>query len=283
MLKTLLFTFLFLLIYSNSWSQRYSFLVYNAAQGLPQSQVNSIAQDKQGYLWVGTLGGLAKFNGKDFHSFSTDNGLLNNRVTFVRFIDNVLWVGHEGGISRMTKDKFKKWSFGQDDKTNNVTEIIKFNDRIIISSNGGGLYELVDEKLVRIPINGDGKFDLIDETKTHLEMHNEDDLRIRDMLVYNNELLIGTRGGLLRTSDLKLFRHIPSLELLSVSGIANQGNKLFVTTFKDGLFEYSISKGSLKKIEGIDTLLTLRSCFLDSKENLWIHTNNGIYLLKNGK
>lgn len=283
MFKKLIFTFAFLFLCSTSFTQQYSFLSYNTAQGLPQSQVNSITQDKQGYLWVGTLGGLAKFNGKDFHSYSTDNGLLNNRVTFVRFIDNVLWVGHEGGISRLNGDKFKKWAFGQTDKTTNVTEIIKFKDRIIIASNGGGLYELVNEKLVRLQINGNGQMDLVNENKTHLELHNEDDLRIRDMLIYKDELLIGTRGGLLRTTDLKLFRHVPALELYNVSGIANQGSNLYVTTFKDGLYEFSMSQNTLKEIKGIDTLLTLRGCFVDSKENLWIHTTNGIYRLKNGK
>jgi ligand-binding sensor domain-containing protein len=56
-------------------AQRYSFISYSNQDGLPQSQVTSITQDDKGYLWVGTLGGLAKFNGKRFTSFTQENGL----------------------------------------------------------------------------------------------------------------------------------------------------------------------------------------------------------------
>ena len=83
----------------SSFAQRYSFLNYNTAQGLPQSQVTSLTQDDDGYLWIGTLGGLARFNGKDFFTYSTENGLHNNRVTSIGFIEKDLWIGHEGGIS----------------------------------------------------------------------------------------------------------------------------------------------------------------------------------------
>ena len=63
------------------FAQRYSFVQYSTEEGLPQSQVTSICQDDKGYLWVSTLGGLAKFNGDNFSTYSTGNGLLNNRVT----------------------------------------------------------------------------------------------------------------------------------------------------------------------------------------------------------
>ena len=33
-------------------------------EGIPQSQVSALAQDREGYLWVGTWGGLARFNGQ---------------------------------------------------------------------------------------------------------------------------------------------------------------------------------------------------------------------------
>jgi ligand-binding sensor domain-containing protein len=78
--------FLFLLfIYFLSCSlsaQKISFVTYGTNEGLPQSQVTSITQDNQGYLWVGTFGGLGRFNGKDFVTYSTKHGLLNNRISF---------------------------------------------------------------------------------------------------------------------------------------------------------------------------------------------------------
>ena len=94
-------------------------------------------------MWVGTLGGLAKFNGKDFQSYSTENGILNNRVKLIKSIGDAIWVGHEGGVSKIQSNKISKWAFSQDFKTTSVSEIVVFKNRIIVASNGGGLFELI--------------------------------------------------------------------------------------------------------------------------------------------
>jgi ligand-binding sensor domain-containing protein len=283
MVKIVSTLFLISFLCVTGWTQRYSFLSYNTAQGLPQSQVTSIAQDADGYLWVGTLGGLARFNGKDFHSYSTENGLLNYRVTFISFIDGILWIGHEGGISKIEKGKIQKWAFDQDNKTTSVSEIVKFNGHILVASNGAGLYELKNGKLIQIELHGKPSVELTGQTNTQMEFHYEDDLRIRDVMIYKNELFIGTRAGVLKTTDLKVFRHIKSLDEYSVSGIVEQNGKLFVTTFNSGLIEYSLSSNDFKRNEAIDTLLTLRGCITDSKGNIWINSSDGVFRLKNGK
>lgn len=42
---------------------------FGAEEGLPQNGVNALLQTHDGYLWVGTFGGLARFDGKDFTVF----------------------------------------------------------------------------------------------------------------------------------------------------------------------------------------------------------------------
>lgn len=264
-------------------AQRYSFLSYNTSQGLPQSQVSSITQDKEGYLWVGTLGGLAKFNGKDFHTISTENGLLNNRITFLALIENAIWVGHEGGISKIVNGKIVKWSLGKENKTTSISDIIKFKGKIIVSTNGGGLFELVANKLVSISSAGKSALSVGNAKSTNLTITNEDDLRIRDLYVDKNTLYLGTRGGLIKTQDLKSFQRVKKLDLYNVSGITKYKNSFFITTFKEGLLQYSISNQSLKRIAGIDTLLTLRGCMVDRKGSLWVNSSDGVFRLKEGK
>lgn len=262
-MRILLSVFLIIFLCFTSKAQRYSFLNYNTAQGLPQSQVTSLTQDSDGYLWVGTLGGLARFNGKDFYTYSTENGLLNNRVRTIKFIDKDLWVGHDGGVSLLRNSVIKKWSFSKEFKTTNVSKIIRFNDRIIVASNGAGLYEIINDKLVKIPL---------------LE---EDDLSIRDLIVHNGKLLIGTRGGILHTTDLKNFQRIKRIDGYSVSNMKVQKNDLYVTTFMDGLLKVSLTENTLERIKSIDSTLTLRNCLFDSKGNLWVNSTDGIYRLKN--
>ncbi len=264
-------------------AQRYSFLTYNTAQGLPQSQVNSITQDNGGYLWVGTLGGLAKFNGKDFQSYSTENGILNNRVKLIKCIGDAIWVGHEGGVSKIQNNKVSKWAFSQDFKTTSVSEIVVFKNRIIVASNGGGLFELRKNQLIQLKINGGSKVAFNSAELAQIQVYQEDDLSIRDLLIFDDNLYIGTRAGVIKTEDLKTFRHIKSLDDYKVSGLEQKGDKLFITTITDGLLEYGLSNDKVKKIQGIDTLLSLRGCLFDSKGNLWINTNGGVFRIKDGK
>lgn len=253
----------FFSLYTNA--QRYSFLTYNTAQGLPQTQVTSLAQDDYGYLWIGTLGGLARFNGKDFYTYSTENGLLNNRITFIGFINKDLWIGHEGGVSRIKNNKINKWSLPLEFKTTNVSDIIEFKDRIIVATNGAGLYELIGDKLVKILFS------------------DEDNLKVRDLMIYEKKLLLGTKDGVLWTEDLKKFNKIKSLIGYSVSGMQFKENELFITTFRDGLLKLQFGSDSINYISSVDSSYTLRNCLFDSKGNLWVNSSNGIIRLKNGK
>lgn len=71
-------------------------------EGLPQAAVTALAQDSLGFLWVGTQGGLARFDGQRFRAFTADPGnpdaLPDGWVTTL-FVDRQgdLWVGTAGG------------------------------------------------------------------------------------------------------------------------------------------------------------------------------------------
>lgn len=52
---------------------RYIIETWQTEQGLPQNTVTSMAQTRDGYLWVGTLNGLARFDGVRFKVVSAAN------------------------------------------------------------------------------------------------------------------------------------------------------------------------------------------------------------------
>lgn len=74
--------------------------VWGTADGLPQSSVIAITQTHDGYLWLGTLNGLVRFDGQSFTIFNVNNtpGLPGNRIVFL-FEDSRtnLWVGTANG------------------------------------------------------------------------------------------------------------------------------------------------------------------------------------------
>lgn len=74
-------------------------------EGLSQPFIYCLLQDRQGYLWLGTAGGLVRYDGRRFVTFTTRDGLAENFVTGLRAdaATGSLWVQHyQGGRSVRT-------------------------------------------------------------------------------------------------------------------------------------------------------------------------------------
>jgi ligand-binding sensor domain-containing protein/signal transduction histidine kinase len=79
--------------------------------GLPQNTVLAIAQTADGYLWVATEGGLARFNGRSFHVFDGSNTaeFTTNGVTALAASgDGGLWVGTRRGLLHYRNGRFQR-------------------------------------------------------------------------------------------------------------------------------------------------------------------------------
>lgn len=113
-------TLLLLLGYSTgSKAQRYPFHNLSVENGLIQSQVTAIEQDKMGHLWMGTIGGLAKYDGHSFTNYTIRDGLLNNSVTALG-IDkkNQIWIGGPNGVTKYNGREFKHFIFRAPENAN---------------------------------------------------------------------------------------------------------------------------------------------------------------------
>src|SRR5215468_1217867 len=86
----------------------YRFDVWTADSGLPQNTVRAILQSSDGYLWVATLDGLARFDGVRFTVFNKDSGLSDNHVlSLYEDRQNDLWIGmQDGGLARYHRGAF---------------------------------------------------------------------------------------------------------------------------------------------------------------------------------
>lgn len=75
---------------------------YTTADGLADNKVFSIAVDPDGALWLGTDGGVSRFDGEMWTTYTKDHGLAHNDVHSIAVArDGALWFGTwGGGISR---------------------------------------------------------------------------------------------------------------------------------------------------------------------------------------
>lgn len=69
-------------------------LHYTVKDGLPSSTVYSTVQDSKGFIWIGTEGGLVRFDGAQFKVFTTQDGLPDNEVLGLLFDEHTqrLWI-----------------------------------------------------------------------------------------------------------------------------------------------------------------------------------------------
>src|SRR6201996_2689756 len=81
-------------------TEQYMRRVWRIQDGLPEDTVQAIAQSQDGYLWVGTTGGLVKFDGSHFRLYdhATTPQLVDNSVfSLLPARDGSLWIGTDGG------------------------------------------------------------------------------------------------------------------------------------------------------------------------------------------
>jgi len=100
---------------SDGAAQTFAIQEWHTEQGLPQNKVTAVVQTRDGYLWVGTYNGLARFDGVRFTVFDSDNTpeLHNSRVTSLfEAEDGTLWIGDESGhVTRYKAGRFEAKPF----------------------------------------------------------------------------------------------------------------------------------------------------------------------------
>ena len=128
-------------------AQRYSFYNLNVENGLIQSQAQCMVQDKYGYLWIGTLGGLSRYDGKNFTSYTVRDNMSNNIVNALD-IDAAgnIWIGGPKGASSFDGKTFKHYIFQAPEKplANTVSEIKVAADGKVWCRAGGKLFYITN-------------------------------------------------------------------------------------------------------------------------------------------
>ncbi|MFN0030806.1 MAG: sensor histidine kinase [Flavobacteriales bacterium] len=73
-------------------AQQPVWLSYTSADGLPSNEVYQVHQDKHGFIWLCTDGGVSVYDGKTFRNFSSENGAPDNTVLGLFEADNdIMW------------------------------------------------------------------------------------------------------------------------------------------------------------------------------------------------
>jgi len=134
-----------------------SFQHYSVSDGLPDNTVNCMMQDSAGFVWIGTNGGICRFNGHDFERFVHDKknptSVSGNLVTALEFQkDGTLWIGTgDGGLCYLKKGSTKfitvpLLKLGITSRHVNTMLYDEKKSELYIGMNNGGLFLLKNPK-----------------------------------------------------------------------------------------------------------------------------------------
>ncbi len=130
-------------------SQKFSH--YGKQDGLNQSSVNFIYQDSEDYLWIANFGGVNKFDGYSFTSYSNEFGnnssISDNSVwTIIEDSNKTLWFGTKTGLSRYNRkaDNFTNYFIKESNESSGTLAVkALFEDKhgtFYVGSEGQGLF-----------------------------------------------------------------------------------------------------------------------------------------------
>ncbi len=126
---------------------------YTLREGLPNDCVRSFAEARDGAVWIGTAGGLARLDQGRLTSFTTADGLSSNVVMVVtEDRRGRLWIGTNGaGVDRLEDGRFTSLSTADGLVHDDVRVIVETRDGTVwIGTAGGGISRWRDGALDRV-------------------------------------------------------------------------------------------------------------------------------------
>ncbi|WP_187293460.1 hybrid sensor histidine kinase/response regulator transcription factor [Dyadobacter fermentans] len=116
-------------------------------EGLPQSFVSGLEQDKTGFVWVGTRNGLARYDGINFKLFQHNNAdsssLSSNLILNIKAFNQAIWIEHETGeIDKLdpVSEKIERYPFSLKLKSNAILR------RAWLADSKGIIWRIADGK-----------------------------------------------------------------------------------------------------------------------------------------
>ncbi|TQV88446.1 two-component regulator propeller domain-containing protein [Aliikangiella coralliicola] len=266
----------------------YQFRTIGVVDGLPQTSVLALHQDQYGFTWIGTQGGLVRYDGYRLKVYNREpNDEFSLSSDYIRVIKQLnekeLWIGTRKGLYqfRMDKELFYHIPLG-DNATENITSIVIDEKRKLWVGTTSGLYYL-DPLTINIQ-----RFDKIQNNSL---VHNYVKALTIDK---QGNLWIGTEKGLSKfETNNKSFHHFlnhksdqNSLSSNNIRALfTDSGGNVWVGTWDAGLNKINPETDRVTRIR--DTNLRTYSesienqrifSFLEDKSGLmWIGSARGLY------
>ena len=276
---------------------------FSMADGLPGAIITWLKEDRDGYLWIGTVDGVARFDGRRFMAWTAEDGLPGGNVLAAAFdAKGDLWVSTLRGLARFDGRRWERLKELERQLPGRYAHAIAFDtegsmwvgtDNDVVRMEGGQVMRVKDQggasfgRAGAIHVEPDGTIwigtqtrGLFRWTKGKVEsigvQHGLDPTSINDIHRDPEGVLwFATDGGAFRW-DASTQRAIQVGERREIYGVRHDPQGALWTTSSSGLRrEESGSTVLFNKSDGLGANTALALC-RDASGLLWVGTSDGL-------
>jgi signal transduction histidine kinase/ligand-binding sensor domain-containing protein len=288
----------------------YTRRVWQTQDGLPENTVQAFAQTPDHYLWIGTSGGLVRFDGARFVAFDRGNTpAIHENSIFCLTVrhDGSLWAGTDGGgLVRYANGVFR-WYGAPDGLTNGfVRAAYEDSQGRFWAGTDDGLFQLMNERFVRVDgtariaplavhairedhegglwVGGARLIRILDgESKEYALEGYPSATRVKTILeTADGHVWVGTVSGLQRSRG-----DLASARFARVSDIDNtvrvlrtdRDGTLWIGSIGGGLVRFRDARFTRMTMPDNPPGSTVLGLFEDSEQNMWVGMQTGMLRL----
>lgn len=248
--------------------EQYSRTVWSQQQGLPQDTITAMVQTSDGYLWLGTNDGLARFDGYEFVVFDKARGDLPSNIikALAPGPDGTLWVGTSNGLVQFSRGKSRTFTTGNGLPNNAIDELCVDHAGNLWIAAGGTLAQYDGNKFT-VFVPGE-----------HIQ------ITVRTVYEDSDHVLwVAGLGGVLKRQDNKFIPVVPwsTIEGNLISHLAVDAQNNLWIAGSLGILKRS-PNGGIQRFTRKDGLPDsfVRTLWFDGDGNLWAGTNSGLARLQ---
>jgi len=289
----------------------YARRVWHTEDGLPEETMQAFAQTPDHFLWIGTAGGLVRFDGAQFVVFNRESTPAiheNSIFALAAADDGSLWIGTEGGgLVRYRRGVFRTWSAREGLTNGYVRAVIEDAQHDIWVGTDDGLFRVRGEAVTRVDgrngmpaisvhaihedrdrtlwVGGYHFFSLHDGKATEFLLPGGLADNVKSILqTRDGTLWVGTVSGLQRmppssAGRTSTFARVHAIRSTVRSLREGPDGTLWIGSIGEGMTRYH--DGELTTFTAPATLPsnTVLSSFEDTERNIWVGTQAGLLRL----
>ncbi len=257
--------------------------------GLSQGYIYVIHQDKKGFIWIGTHGGLNRYDGYRFKVFQyspfNSATLGDNAVFFLKedSITGKFWIGGSSALNEFDPETFKNTRFSYDKKQLEFSDGIFVNrhELLLACEYAVLLFDTRQKTFSEVPVYDEENTPTSITRVENVAADREGNFMImsRSGIFFYDTLTRSCKRRTANSPDFSFFRHYEVFNVLQDSK-----GYYWIATNKKGLIRFDPRSGESTGIRLPpplnDEMLRFDVVVEDSRGNVWAGSSNGLFRIE---